>query len=462
MTLASPAANLVANPGFGGEAAPGKPPAPWYTTGDGAVLSLEGEGTRTLRLERKAGTQFGGTAQTLDATPLRGKVVRAAVTLRGQDIGSGASGLYVRFDGEARKVLGFHSTYHAPVRGPEPERRTLRLLVPEEARWIQLGVMIASDGVMRADGFSLETLAAESLPPIAGSASKYLAAAIAIVRTNALHRDRVDWPRVEREANLLAGGAANEAETYGAIGHVLAALRDGHSSFRAPSTMRAITTNARTDDFNLESTRVHGAGYLSIPGFSGGEASRNAAFAAELKARIATLRAQGVAGWVIDLRDNTGGNMWPMLEGLASLLGDGRIGAFVGNGPAVPWVVRGGIPSADPHAKDAPAGAGERVAVITGPRTTSSGEAVAVAFRGTAGTRAFGTGTGGLSTANRPFALADGATILLTVSRFADRSGTPYGEVVKPDEEVPPPQPGTAIEEDPAVIAAATWVTRPR
>ena len=62
-----------------------------------------------------------------------------------------------------------------------------------------------------------------------------------------------------------------------------------------------------------------------------------------------------------------------------------------------------------------------RVAVLTNQAVASSGEAIAVAFRGRPGTRTFGADTCGLPTANESYTLSDGATLFLTVAREADR-----------------------------------------
>ncbi|MGW8942881.1 S41 family peptidase [Streptomyces koyangensis] len=69
------------------------------------------------------------------------------------------------------------------------------------------------------------------------------------------------------------------------------------------------------------------------------------------------------------------------------LLGDGEVGAFVAaNGTRTPWRIESGTPRqyadrwgpGEPLARPMPP-----VAVLTGPRTASAGEAVAIAFRGT-------------------------------------------------------------------------------
>ena len=43
-------------------------------------------------------------------------------------------------------------------------------------------------------------------------------------------------------------------------------------------------------------------------------------------------------GWIVDLRNSRGGNTWPALAGIGSLLGDGITGFFVdGANHATPW-----------------------------------------------------------------------------------------------------------------------------
>jgi C-terminal processing protease CtpA/Prc len=75
-------------------------------------------------------------------------------------------------------------------------------------------------------------------------------------------------------------------------------------------------------------------------------------------------------------------------------------------------------------------------AVLIGGRTASSGEAVAIVFHGRDGVRFFGYPTAGLTTSNEPVHLSDGAMLALTMSVFADRTGTPFGQgvAVTPDE----------------------------
>jgi carboxyl-terminal processing protease len=82
------------------------------------------------------------------------------------------------------------------------------------------------------------------------------------------------------------------------------------------------------------------------------------------------------------------------------------------------------------------------VAVLTDGRTASSGEAVAVAFRGRPGVLSYGAATYGFSTGNETVRLPDGALLRITSSRFADRTGLVYGGPLPVD--VPAGDPLTA------------------
>jgi C-terminal processing protease CtpA/Prc len=162
---------------------------------------------------------------------------------------------------------------------------------------------------------------------------------------------------------------------------------------------------------------------------------------------IAGADREGLAGWIVDLRSNGGGNMWPMIAGVGPVLGEGRAGYFIDpDGTESWWEYRDGASWNDgtlmqrvdtPYRlrRELP-----RVAVLIDRGTASSGEAVLIAFQRRPGTRSFGTATCGLSTANQQYTLSDGASLFLTVSVMADRTKTRYGSQVVPDEEVPVPR----------------------
>ncbi len=144
-----------------------------------------------------------------------------------------------------------------------------------------------------------------------------------------------------------------------------------------------------------------------------------------------------------------------MLAGLRPFLGDAGLGSFVtagGSGP--PWHANQ-MANVEPSPSLVPLDSAY-VAVLTGPRTASSGEAVTIAFRGRPRTRSFGLPTAGLSTSNQGYALPDGAMIFVTTAVEADRTGTRYGHAIAPDELVPAGLPGDG--NDLEVARAVAWL----
>ncbi|MGA7930969.1 MAG: S41 family peptidase, partial [Candidatus Sulfotelmatobacter sp.] len=51
-------------------------------------------------------------------------------------------------------------------------------------------------------------------------------------------------------------------------------------------------------------------------------------FADKLHRLTVDLQAQKPDSWIIDLRGNLGGNMWPMLAGIGLVVGEGDLGSF--------------------------------------------------------------------------------------------------------------------------------------
>ena len=315
--------------------------------------------------------------------------------------------------------------------------------------------------------------------PATEEAAAYLNNALDIMETWSIKRNEIEWPSFRKSVLKLAKDAETPADTYGAISSAVSLAGGVHSRFVAPSTQgHTAGFQSRAAGQRLDST----VGFVLIPGFVGPDPSL---FATQLQAIIREVDTVGLCGWIVDLRSNGGGNMWPMLAGIGPILGEGVVGAFVDpddvkqewfyqNGEAglLPAVGADGQPVGyhldnDPTSLRITGPAYQLVtpsppvAVLTGRSTTSSGEAIATAFRGRPDTRSFGLGTRGLSTANRGFPLSDGAWLILTVATFADRTGQLYGGVIAPDEPVGGQAAADpASGDDPVVEAAITWLTR--
>ncbi|MGN6324990.1 S41 family peptidase [Pseudolysinimonas sp.] len=248
--------------------------------------------------------------------------------------------------------------------------------------------------------------------------------------------------------------ARDYAGTYGALRDAVHELGGGHSAFLTPSEAKKefgrTESGSTADDPSVRT--ADGVTTIVVPTLVSNDQEVTDRWIRTLRRGLDEARTQTKVGWIVDLRDNHGGNIWPMLAALSPLLTDGRVMAFeradrsegvsiAGDSVLLDGAVQASAPGSMPKS-DLP------VAVLVNGMTGSSAEGVAISFTGQPNVRSFGTPTYGYSTANQPVTLRDGAVINLTVAVDADRTGVRYGRPLVPDER--------ATDDAPA--AAATWL----
>ncbi len=303
----------------------------------------------------------------------------------------------------------------------------------------------------------------------------YLNHVLNIIQTKALRRNNVNWGSVRLKCTEMAQHARSTQDTYPAINYALSQLRDNHS-FLEPKVQKS---DKQTEETFSEPERVSSKNVLTIGkkkfgfivvGEFVGDGEEATKYAATIQQQIADALGQKVSGWIVDLRGNVGGNMWPMLVGIGPVLGAGKLGYFVYPDMSVPWFYERGQAgqnsksgrtvnfqlsnSISDCAESAP------VAVLIDSRTVSSGEAVTISFKGRKNTRLFGQHSGGLSTANQTIPLPDGATLYLTTCTEADRNHVVYDSGVAPDEVVEQGDVRLGDTKDPCVRAAIGWLEK--
>lgn len=372
----------------------------------------------------------------------------------------------------------------------------------------------------------------------AESPQAYLAAALELIREEALHADRVDWVQVTAECAALAAHARTTAETYPALRHALQALGDSHSYLHLPNAEQrhsgiiglyytrgvvalvipgspaqtagllpgdrllsldgqpvgpgvnedlpsgpvvTLEVEMRGEPRTLTLQRqdvevmppvpsgrllVPGVGLVTLP-----ECGLNPAlpggssYQEEVRRLLLSLAGRGAERWVLDLRLNLGGNMWPMLAGVGPLAATGELGAFVRGQERWPWRYADGAASigdeilCQTEGPVLPALAGNvPVAVLTSPLTASSGEIIALSFLGRPGTRLFGEATRGLTTSNSLYELSDGAALLVTTAHDADRSGRVFSGPIEPEVPIGTNWAEVQTTADPVLNAALAWL----
>lgn len=307
------------------------------------------------------------------------------------------------------------------------------------AGWL---VLLAAIGVAACGGGSQPT---QPTGVPSEQARAYLAELIGLMQAHSINRQTIDWDAFRTKVFAAAGGAQSIPATYPAIQVALDALGDGHSLYYASTGMvmgatRRVSCGRSTADVPSLPENI---GYVRVAQFSG-SAEAATTFATDLQRSIMSADRADMIGWIVDVRGNGGGNMYPMIAGVGPVLGEGVAGYFIDPaGVETAWEYRdgaaweGGVANqrvAAPYRlrRDRP-----RVAVLIDNGVASSGEAVVISFRARPDTRSFGDRTCGLSTANAPYAMSDGATLNITEATMADRTRTRYGYSIQPDEAVP-------------------------
>ena len=337
---------------------------------------------------------------------------------------------------------------------------------------------------------------------ISPAAKAYLEQVLDLMQKNALHKKSIDWAQVRRETLDHAKGAQTTFDTYPAIAFAFTQLQEHHSWLQLPDSLpgdkrQAITaeiaritgktqSDSKPSPFfpqkemqgHIDQYKDSVIAHVFVPMCVGpySEWEKNGPyfqeFADKLHRIVMNLQNQKPKGWIIDLRGNAGGNMWPMLAGIGALIGEGDLGAFLSaDDERVPWFYRAGkAGTRTPDGKDDISAEMKQppfafpespwVAVLLDRGTGSSGEAVAISLAGRPRARSFGEHTAGFSTSNQMYPLPDGASLFLCDGVEADRTGKLYPDGLEPDTRVPAADARPAEENDATLLAAEQWLAK--
>ena len=240
----------------------------------------------------------------------------------------------------------------------------------------------------------------------------YVRKAVRIMDKDGLFAEGPQWDAAKAEALAAAPATLDEAREV--VKTALKVAGGKHSFLQDASS---VTENATSQEWpEPEVTALEdGIVMIKLPPFSG-----NSAEGVKYAQTVLGALPDEVQGAVIDLRDNRGGNMYPMIAAVHRFLPDGETLRFRTR-KRTQWITLGyavqvaGVPQQERI--ECP------VAILTNEWTASSGEAVLICFRGLDGVRVFGVPTAGYASANQPFPLPDGSNLVLTTGCDVARTG---------------------------------------
>lgn len=176
----------------------------------------------------------------------------------------------------------------------------------------------------------------------------------------------------------------------------------------------------------------------------------------------------GICGWILDLRRNSGGDIWYYIAGIGPILGEGEVGGFVyPDGKRELWKYQDGKVFWNEQERYESLVEGKiyrlkrpmpPVALLTGPATMAAGELAVITFQGRGNVRTFGEPTGGSPFLVFHTGLSDGSFLGVSGAFSMDRTGRIYEGSISPDEVVPTDWTRFGSGQDSVILAARDWL----
>jgi carboxyl-terminal processing protease len=304
------------------------------------------------------------------------------------------------------------------------------------------------------------------------------------IKFNSIHRTTVDWKQVDKSFREQLKTAKSINDTMNCFVTVLKSLNDVHSQiflnnrfyghypsfddsvlvWLKPLNDKAISVTNKVYTQNI----MKGIGYIRVPAFQIFDSKQINAYAQTLADSITKLSKKSKKGFIIDLRLNGGGNIYPMLSGLSQLLGNQTVGYETDINDSIIriWEIKngnffiGGYQTTDIKVKPNPNLTKITIVVIIGPVTKSAGSMVAIGFKGRPNTYFIGEPTAdGYTTSNGYFQFASNLTLNFATNYVADRNKMVYKTTVNPDLTIHQRDNFDNLMNDDKIKAAIKWLT---
>ena len=248
----------------------------------------------------------------------------------------------------------------------------------------------------------------------------YVRYAVALLDRDALYADRPAWK--EKRAEVLAAPVADLDEAHRLVQEAASVAGGKHSFIMAPVRDTTTYEEIAPEVSLLEDNLI----YAVLPAHTGVKVSDSLYVHTIFDFLQAHLDARGV---IVDLRGNTGGNMYPMIASVSPLLPDGIVLKFQSRKQTSPIPLSYVTESCQlPAESIAKFPSSTPVAVLTDDHTGSSGEATLLCFRGLDNVRTFGAPTAGYASGNMSYTLSDGYLFAITCSADVARTGEVFCE----------------------------------
>src|SRR5690606_9316497 len=147
---------------------------------------------------------------------------------------------------------------------------------------------------------------------------KYIEEVLELLKSESFRKNEIEWKEFNDRVFRFAQNSRTIKDTYPAIRYAISLLDDRHSYFHAV-TSEPESPNAKPLPVLKDEVIPSGIGYIRVP-FCVGDTEQTELYIKSIAGKISKQNAKNLKGWVVDLRDNFGGNMWPMIAALGPFL----------------------------------------------------------------------------------------------------------------------------------------------
>ena len=271
--------------------------------------------------------------------------------------------------------------------------------------------------------------------------NKFIKEVSKIIKEKSLFSGSLNWKQIPEELKKLPFENNDSLDHNLVLKFFIEKLKsvgDKHSLYLTQTDIRSFTS--ANSEIKLPESEYLGSGigFIKVPRCMTFNKVADKNFANSIRSQIKKLDIENeIIGWVVDLRNNNGGNMWPMVAGLNALMNDGTVGYLVGTENRKPqeWNAENGKINYSKEIVDTYKikNINAKIAVLINSKTASSGEMTAITFIGLPNVKLFGQPSAGYTTANSSFYLSDGTQFFLATKFVADRTFKTYPDKIIPD-----------------------------
>jgi C-terminal processing protease CtpA/Prc len=274
---------------------------------------------------------------------------------------------------------------------------------------------------------------------------------IDLIKENSIHTENLDLIKHELYNKSKNVNSLNEIPPF--YEEVFKLLNDHHGSLTYKGKNYGWIKNSSTTNFYLKQkiktekkviSKVldKKIGYIRIPGNSDFAFKKVDSISNDIVSHLNSINSSKIKGWIIDLRLNTGGNMYPILLGLKEFIGTDLVfGGFKNskNELTGEWQIKAGKMQIDgieltrtsnlnyPIKENIP------VVILISPYTASAGEMTTISMIGRKNTYLVGELTADYTTAVQGFKINEYAGLNLSTDYVIDRNQKIYKNNIQPD-----------------------------